>query len=214
THPEVGAPVVRSEAVPQGRSEPLLEATTPAAPSVHPVATARGRPRIGRKPVLGPLPHVAHHVVEPEGPRRETPHGAAVGLLPAGLAVGRVVPPRILTLLRAAPRRVLPLELRRQPRAAPGAVSGRLVVIDAVDRSGPPGCRYPALSPCGRVGKPPPPRIGPARRGSPPWDPGKRARAASGSPGSPPWRSSRARPPPRAAPPGGAPSPRGRSGPS
>ena len=132
-HAEMRARLACGVAVAQTRAEPLGEATAEAAAAVAALPTRRGRPGVWAERSARPLPDVAGHVAQAERARRVLADLTAVATLPAELVVGGlVVSPGVRPVFVSAARRKLPLELRRQPRAAPRAVRRCLVPVDAV----------------------------------------------------------------------------------
>ena len=76
-------------AIAQAGVHPLFEAPAPAATAVHFGEAGFGRPRVGRVPVVVPLPNVAADVVQAERAGREGLRCAgAAAVLPARAPIG------------------------------------------------------------------------------------------------------------------------------
>src|SRR5688572_14470489 len=112
---EVRAPATRVRAVAQRRGQPFLGTASPASAAIDLRATREGWPGIISKPVVGPLPDVAGHVVQPKRPRSVAAHAARPRGLPAGALLRGVCAPGVAVIVLTAARCVLPLELGRQP---------------------------------------------------------------------------------------------------
>ena len=129
------------------RDAGVVPVAGPTAPAQHLILPARRplRVLVGRtavvvapEPVVHPLPHVAAHIQSTVGAGAGgiVPHPAGVAHAVVPIeevgqpAVRRLVPPRVHAGVGAAARGLLPLRLRRQPLAGPGAIVGRVVPRD------------------------------------------------------------------------------------
>ncbi len=126
----------------------------------HAVRSTAGPTRVDRRSrvmrgapvVAAPLPNIAGHVVETKTIRGKRIRGCGSKVAVVASVVGRedplpdvalvfavgqqVVSPRVEGLLQAAPCRVLPLRLGRQPAASPPAVGIRILMVDVHHRVG------------------------------------------------------------------------------
>src|SRR5690606_28678981 len=83
-HAQVGTRPTWIETIAQGGSHPFVKPATPASPPIDLVSTTRSRPRVGSKPTLRPLPHIAHDIMKAKGSFGEFSTLATLVGLPAG----------------------------------------------------------------------------------------------------------------------------------
>ena len=135
TKAQMGAPLLRSVAVAQLGTHPLLKASAPASPAVPPGRRGLGWKGKRSESVIDPLPHIADDVVQSEYVRRVGLYLARpANVLPASPALGRFVAPGVLQVARSPTGKKLPFRLGGQAGRALRAIRLGLMPIDTIDR--------------------------------------------------------------------------------